>query len=560
MPTRDELLAINLLTEFLEKRGIKLVGTGRQRNTNACPNTTHKEKHLCVSIDTDHQIFCCHDCKVGGTIIDWIMIETNQTAAEVMSYLSPPETSIPKQSPTEPRVTAIYEYVNESRVLVYQVVRYEPKTFRQKRPDGKGGWIWNMEGIERVLFNLPDVLAATTVVICEGEKDCLTAGRFGFTATCNVGGAGKWLSAYSSSLTRKDVIIFPDSDAVGRKHADDILASISDVANSVKIVPIPSPYKDLTDFMDSLPDQAVAIRELNALIERIAHIVKPAPIYSIREMEQQYREQLQRQSAQQFNLNNWLPELCIQPLVPGEMLLVIADTGVGKTMILQNMIRSARPMPCLLFEMELPLGLVFERFVQMEVGCLRSDVQAEYLNQTTPLHSCYAGLQHITVCPESGLSLEQIEKYILRSELKIGTRPVIVAIDYVGLVKNQSKSRYESISNIAEQLKVIAKRTNVIMLVASQIHRPDKIKEESLSISLHDAKDSGSLENSAGVVIGAWRPERTRMMLRILKNTSGTSGDTIEAIVEGGTMRITSQRRINERQLANGTTNQPPQI
>lgn len=553
MKTRDELLLENPLDKFIERRGVKLVGNGRQRTTNICPNATHKDKHLCVSIDIDQQIFRCHDCGVGGSIIDWMMIETNQTAAQVLAYLNPPDNSPPVPS-TEPAVKAIYEYVNESRVLVYQVVRYEPKTFRQKRPDGSGGWIWNMEGVERVLFNLPDVLAAATVVICEGEKDCLTAGQFGFTSTCNVGGAGKWLAAYSCALTGKDVIIFPDNDEVGRKHADAILASISEVANSVKIVPIPSPYKDLTDFIDSFPDHDTAERELNALIERVAHIVAPAPLYSLQEMEQRYREQLQRQTEQQFNLSNWLPALGdqVHPLVPGEMLLVIADTGVGKTMILQNMIRSARPMPCLLFEMELPLGLVFERFVQMEIGCLRSDVQEEYRTQSAPLYSRYTGLQHITVCPESGLSLDQIEKYILRSELKIGTRPVIVAIDYVGLVRNQAKSRYESISNVAEQLKVIAKRTNVIMLVASQIARPDKNKQESLSISLHDAKDSGSLEASAGVVIGAWRPERTRMMLRILKNTSGTGGETIEARVEGGTMRITS--------MTNGTTNQHPQI
>ena len=143
MPTRDELLEANPLTGFLEKRGVKLVGNGRQRTTNACPNTTHKDKHLCVSVDTDQQVFCCHDCKVGGTIIDWMMIETNQTAAEVLAYLNPPDRE-PVRPTTEPVVTAIYEYVNESRVLVYQVLRYDPKTFRQKRPDGNGGWIWNM--------------------------------------------------------------------------------------------------------------------------------------------------------------------------------------------------------------------------------------------------------------------------------------------------------------------------------------------------------------------------------------------------------------------------------
>lgn len=546
MLTREELLEANPLDGFLAKRGFKLAGSGPKRFTNACPKAIHGQKHQCVEISVVQQLFHCHDCKVGGTIIDWLMMERNQTAAQVMASLSPPAPEPPVASSASTNVVAIYDYLNESREMVYQVVRYEPKTFRQRHPDGKGGWVWSMEGVTRVLYNLPEVIAARQVVICEGEKDCLTAGRFGFVATCNVGGAGKWLDAYSGVLTGKDIIIIPDNDPAGRKHGDDILLSVSDLANSVKLVILPAPHKDLTQFLDTFTDQTIAAADLAALIARTAHTVKPAPLYSIQEMEQQYREQLQRQTSHSFNLGSFLPALGehVSPMVPGEMLLVVADTGVGKTMILQNMIRAARPLPCLLFELELPTTLLFERFVQMEMGCVRSDVQEEYRTQSVPLHSMYPGLSHITVCPESGLTVDQIEKYILRSELKIGQRPVVVAVDYVGLIQHLgSRSRYESMSNIAEQLKVVAKRTNVIMLIASQKSRPDKTKkEESLTVSLHEAKDSGSLENSAGIVLGAWRPERTRMMIKILKNTSGTSGETIEAVVNGATMRITGRQ------------------
>jgi hypothetical protein len=374
---------------------------------------------------------------------------------------------------------------------------------------------------------------------CEGEKDSITAGRFGITATCNVGGAGKWLEAYAPIFQGKDVIIFPDNDPPGRKHGDAILKSLSETANSIKVVLMPEPYKDLTDFIESFPDREQAGRELHALIDRTAHIIKPAPIYSLEEMESAYIEQASRPQQIQYDIGRFLPQLRehIQPMVPGEVMLVLGDTGTGKTMLLQNIVRSASPMPCLLFELELPLSLMFERFVQMETGAFRSDVQQQYRSNPAPRFTDYPGLRHIIVCPESGLTVAEIEKYIVKSELKIGMRPALVAIDYVGLIKSLGKTRYESISNIAEQLKVIAKRTNVIMILASQIARPDK-NRESISVGLHDAKDSGSLENSAGVIIGAWRPEQSRMMLKILKNTSGRSGAVIEAEIEGGTMRI----------------------
>lgn len=549
MLTRDEILNNNPLVPFLEQRGIKLVGRGRQLTTNRCAQTEHGKGHLCVSIDTERGLWHCNDCGVGGSIIDWMSMESGQPVKQVLETLNPRTGPVLTSSATtqpapRPKIAALYNYTNESGELLYQAVRLDPKDFRQRRPVN-GKWVWDMDGVVRVLFNLPLVLKAKQVGICEGEKDCQTAESFGLVSTCNVGGAGKWLDAYAEAFNGKDVLIFPDNDKAGREHAQDILKSVSGVANSVKMVIVPQPYKDLTEWIESFPDREQAGREFLAHVERTAHTVKPAPLYGIREMEEMYRAQMQQQATHRFNFGNLLPELgqLIEPMVPGEVALILADTGVGKTMLLQNLVRSASPLPSLLFELELPLALVFERFVQMEIGCYRRDVQAEYREQTIPLWKKYSGLAHITVCPESGLSLDEIERYIIRSELKVGQKPVVVAIDYVGLVKSLgSKNRYENISNVAEQLKTIAKRTNVILLMASQIARPEKKKDDSLAVGLHDGKDSGALENSSGIVIGAWRPERSRLMLRILKNTSGISGDTVEALVHGETMRISPTR------------------
>ena len=37
------------------------------------------------------------------------------------------------------RIVAIYDYVDEAGKLLYQVARFTPKGFAQRRPDGKGG-------------------------------------------------------------------------------------------------------------------------------------------------------------------------------------------------------------------------------------------------------------------------------------------------------------------------------------------------------------------------------------------------------------------------------------
>ena len=114
------------------------------------------------------------------------------------------------QRETQREIINVYEYKGENGVLLFQVVRYFPKDFRQRRPDGNGGWIWNLDGVRKVLYRLPELLTtqATEIVwITEGEKDADNLVKLGLTATCNVGGAGKWQKEYSEALRGRRVAI-----------------------------------------------------------------------------------------------------------------------------------------------------------------------------------------------------------------------------------------------------------------------------------------------------------------------------------------------------------------
>ena len=55
------------------------------------------------------------------------------------------------------RIVAKYDYIDDAGTLLYQVLRLEPKSFRQRRPDGNGGWIWELDQ-RRVLYRWPDLL------------------------------------------------------------------------------------------------------------------------------------------------------------------------------------------------------------------------------------------------------------------------------------------------------------------------------------------------------------------------------------------------------------------
>ena len=137
------------------------------------------------------------------------------------------------------KIIATYDYTDEQGNLLYQTVRLEPgcdgkkKDFFQRKPNGSGGWIHNLDGVRRVPYRLPELLASDsdeTIWIVEGEKDVESLRTLGLTATCNVGGAGKWRSEYNEYFRARKVVIIPDNDEVGRKHAFDVANHLRGIA------------------------------------------------------------------------------------------------------------------------------------------------------------------------------------------------------------------------------------------------------------------------------------------------------------------------------------------
>ena len=151
------------------------------------------------------------------------------------------------------KIVATYDYQDEAGNLLYQVVRSDPKDFCQRRPDGNGGYIWKMGTTRRVIYRLPEVLAAIkagkSIYIGEGEKDVLTLVGWKLEATCNPMGAEKWRPEYSEPLRGAHVVIIPDRDEPGRRHAEQVVASLCGVAASVRVLELPA-GKDITEWRD----------------------------------------------------------------------------------------------------------------------------------------------------------------------------------------------------------------------------------------------------------------------------------------------------------------------
>lgn len=157
----------------------------------------------------------------------------------------------PTQKNSFGKIVAEYPYLDESGKLLYQGVRFEPKDFRQRQPAENGGWVWNLKGVRLVPYRLPELLVSTeTVFIVEGEKDVENLRKIGFTATCNPMGAGKWRKEFNQYFINRDVIVIPDKDEPGRKHALDVAKNLDGVAHAVKILEMPGDAKDFSAWLE----------------------------------------------------------------------------------------------------------------------------------------------------------------------------------------------------------------------------------------------------------------------------------------------------------------------
>ena len=165
---------------------------------------------------------------------------------------------------------AEYDYLSVAGNLVFQVVKFDnPKSFKQRQPDGKGGYLWHLKDVTRIPYQAPELTNAdlnAVVFITEGEKDVDRLRDLGLVATCNPGGAGKWLKPYSENYLRdRNVVILPDNDGPGRDHAEKVAKFTNPVAASVRVVELPG-LPDRGDVSNWI-DAGHTVEELLALVE-----------------------------------------------------------------------------------------------------------------------------------------------------------------------------------------------------------------------------------------------------------------------------------------------------
>lgn len=313
------------LTEALGGRWNGRTGTAR------CPAHPDRTPSLSITSGTKQDVvvhcFVCDQSDVVAKIQEMGLWPRDNTPwsppvlhiNNTMDMDDSDDLVFPASAPTPIRKhIATYPYVDENGVLLYEKLRYSPKDFDQRTPSGKR----SLEGVRRVLYRLPELLAApeAPVWLCEGEKDADTLTALGLIATSTVEGAKltwgdttieRW-QEYAAFLRGRDVILLPDNDDVGRAQMNQAQAALRSHAARVRIVTLDGleEHGDVTDWLEA----GHTLQDLLRVAETIASRFKLLT-----------PDELETLPSPEYLASGWL--------VRGTLSCVYGPAGVGKSFV-----------------------------------------------------------------------------------------------------------------------------------------------------------------------------------------------------------------------------------
>lgn len=248
----------------------------------------------------------CHGCGLSGPPVKVLSegrgISMPQAAAElaVLAGVHPLEKGATSSSKAKTphgagNLKATYQYCRSDGTVAFEKMRYEPKRFCQRQPGQQPG-SYSLDGLpdsdKHLIYRLPELQDSEgSILIVEGERDAETALRIGAVATCNSGGAGKWTSDHTAQLPKgRLVVIVPDPDEPGRRHADQVHESCRRAGYDVRLLDLDA---DLSDWASGRWDEGLRESEI---AEELKGLVAGAPMYPAGELSvaESPRETVQR--------------------------------------------------------------------------------------------------------------------------------------------------------------------------------------------------------------------------------------------------------------------------
>jgi replicative DNA helicase len=254
-----------------------------------------------------------------------------------------------------------------------------------------------------------------------------------------------------------------------------------------------------------------------------------------------------------------LDECLGRPIRAGELVLCAARAGVGKTWTLQTWIEQTlghdESASAVIFELEMLAWHLAERLAGHALGVDPATARKRAREGLTSdaVLAADPSLERLVIS-EAFVSVEQLPAALEAATERLGRRPTIVAVDYLGLMRwdgSASARTYERASEIAKRLKAVARAERVVVIAAAQMSRD--AGDGSSRPTLDALRDSGVVEEAADRVVAFWRPtpieedgrsihENVELGCVVLKNRFGPTGGQLDLVYDHA-LRILQQQR-----------------
>ena len=324
-----------------------------------CP--FHDDTHPSLFVDPTTGRFSCKACGETGGLVKLTAKAKGLTLDEARTLLQRLGLI---QKPEKEREVAYY-YTDEAGFIQYRIVRYRlpdgGKTFVVERYDfEKESWVPGKGDAPDLLYNLPDVLEADTVLVVEGEKCVEALKKYGYVATTNPHGAGSWKPEYACWLEGKTVYLLPDNDPPGISHMRDVAGSLEGKATVLWVDP--SLYAeeegdDIADFIERLETQKLSEEEIKKQIQNLLERAEPydPDRFSLLGELSLKPEDLEESKGVEWLIDGFLPQRTLT--------LITARFGSGKSLfalaLTKHFIEQERK--ALYLDLDNPMGVIKKR-------------------------------------------------------------------------------------------------------------------------------------------------------------------------------------------------------
>ena len=470
---------------------------------------------LSEAADLAHEMLLAND-----KMLDYVLergLTAEQIVAKRLGYV-PPNVGLSDMLPSRERLkikdlvtagvitTSGREFFNNSLVIPYfshgQVVQLRERSFRSGGPKYR-----SMGGDLVRLYNSDALLGADTVMVVEGEMDAnaveaqiLEAPErtFGGMVVVGLAGAGTWPEHLIEMLQQcRKVFIGMDPDETGKRAADKLKGEIGAKARIVEL-PDGEPKTDWTDFFKphspANPNGGNTWRDLHTML--VAADMSGKRMFTITDSAVRWEQR--RSEAPGIKLGWPSLDAVLRPgLKPGQLFVPFAATGVGKTVVLDNIVHNTRANRLLYVSLEMTAAEIYEHMYRIH----------RFWNPKADRSQMSADYQRLRVADPNRLKAGELEGLIDEYADEVGAGPDIVIVDYLQYYAGgfKANSKYDKVTDAVMDLKAIAKGKGCVVISPSQANRGT---ERGKPLSISGMRDAGTLEETADFVLGMFRPDQ----------------------------------------------------